>query len=169
MRSILLFAILLGSMVSVGCGGGSDEDDSGADGGSSSNGVENAPPPGQAHVAVDNREFTFTEPGGVGCNVTDEGFSFSFRIGDNQVTLGAGAVYAGGMWGGEIRMTVANPEGERGPIDYFVSLPEVDEPGLAFDGKSMSYSGPMKKQPPQDGSNPAAVDVGTGTVSVTCP
>ena len=165
----ILAVVVFGSLAVFGCGGDDDDGDAGPSGDSGSGDVVSPQAPGEALVSVDSKEFKFSEPGGVGCNVTKEGFSFSFRIGDNEVTLGAGAVYAGDMWVGEIRMTVANPEGERGPIDYFVSLPEIDEPGLAFDGKSMSYSGPMKKQPPQDGTNPAPVDVGTGTVSITCP
>ena len=40
---------------------------------------------------------------------------------------------------------------------------------MAVDGDSFSYSGPMMKRPPNDGSNPPPVDVGDGLVSVTCP
>ncbi|MBE0610845.1 MAG: hypothetical protein IH609_15800 [Dehalococcoidia bacterium] len=169
MRSSLLLTAVLASVVMIGCGGDSDGGDGGADRGSSSSRVVNAPPPGQARVTVDNRELTFTEPGAIACKVSDEEFSFSFRIGDNETTIGAGGVYGGGMWSGEIRMTIANPEGERGPLDYVVSLPDIGRSTLAFEGKSMSYSGPWKRQPPNDGSNPPAVDAGAGTVSVTCP
>ena len=172
MRTPLLLTTVLGALLTVGCGGDSEGDGgSSADGASSSGGVINPPPPGQATVSVDGQQFSFTEPGGVGCNVDDDGFSFSFRIGDNETTLGAGGIRTGDSWGGEIRMTIANPDGAPGPIDYFVSLPDVDDSTLAFDGKSMSYSGLVMKQFPRntDGSVPPAKDVGTGTVSVTCP
>ena len=39
---------------------------------------------------------------------------------------------------------------------------------VAVDGTSMSYSGPMLMQPPNDGSNPPPVDAGTATISATC-
>ena len=137
MRTPLLLTTVLGALLTVGCGGDSEGDGgSSADGASSSGGVINPPPPGQATVSVDGQQFSFTEPGGVGCNVDDDGFSFSFRIGDNETTLGAGGIRTGDSWGGEIRMTIANPDGAPGPIDYFVSLPDVGDSTLAFNGKS---------------------------------
>ena len=95
--------------------------------------------------------------------------TFSFRIGDNEVTLGAGANRYETGWLGNIDMTVANPDGEEGPISYFPDLAEHGDAGLAFDGNSMSYSGPMQKSPRNDGSNPPPIDVGDGVISVTCP
>jgi hypothetical protein len=132
MRTPLLLTTVLGALLTAGCGGDSEGDGgSSADRASSSGDVINPPPPGQATVSVDGQQFSFTEPGGVRCNVDDDGFSFSFRIGDNETTLGAGGIRTGDSWGGEIRMTIANPDGAPGPIDYFVSLPDVDDSTLA--------------------------------------
>lgn len=55
--------------------------------------------------------------------------------------------------------------GEPGPISYFPD-PAADGDALVIDGNSASYSGPMQKQPANDGSNPASVDVGNGVISV---
>jgi hypothetical protein len=117
-------------------------------------------------VSVDGLELTFEEPGTTPCNVTDGEFGFSFVAGESIV--GGGGVYFGSAtgWGGGINLIVANPEnGEPGPIKYRTALPMVDASTLAFDGSSMSYSGPMSKQGP--GSEPPG-EVVTGTVSVTC-
>lgn len=130
-------------------------------------GVVNAPPPGQAIVFVDGLELLFDEPGGVGCIIEDDSFSFSFRIGDNEVTLGAGVIRAADAWMGAIDLVVANPDGEDGPIAYFPNLTDNSD-RVSVDGNSMSFVGPFMKQPPQDGSNPTPVDVGEGTISVTC-
>lgn len=129
--------------------------------------VVNPQPPGQANAVVDGLEYTLTEPGAVGCNIGGDSVAFSFRIGDNEVTLGGGASLSDGTWFGALELVVANPEGENGPISYYPDL-SSDEDGLAVAGSSMSYSGPMLKQPAQDGSNPPPVDVGEGTISVTC-
>ena len=116
---------------------------------------------------VDGLEYTLTEPGAVACNIGGDSVSFSFRIGDNEVTLGGGASLSDGAWFGAIELVVANPEGENGPISYYPDL-STNAEGIALTGSSMSYSGPMLKQPAQDGSNPPPVDVGEGTISVTC-
>lgn len=183
------------ALVVVACGGDDDTADSGATGaeetGAAQNdtstengadatadagdagdaptdaGVAGAPPPGQAVVSVDGLELGFTEPGGVGCSIEDDSFSFSFRIGDNEVTLGAGVIRAEDEWMGAIEMVVADPDGEDGPVAYFPDL-TGDGASVAVDGSSMSLVAPFMKQPPQDGSNPAPVEVGEGTISVTC-
>lgn len=128
----------------------------------------NPQPAGRAFVDVDSVQYTLEEPGGLDCAITDEAITFSFRIGDNEVTLGAGANRYDTGCIGSITLDVANPEGEPGPISYFPDL-AADGDGLAIDGNSASYSGPMQKQPANDGSNPAPVDVGDGVISVTCP
>ena len=145
-------------------------DDDGDDGGSGGGGgaIVNRQPAGQALVSVDGQEYPMQEPGAIACTIADDTFSFSFRIGDNEVTLGGGANLYEPGWLGDIRVTVGNPEGEAGPIAYFPDL-AVNGGGLAIDGSSLSYSGPMQKQPANDGSNPPPVDVGDGTISVTCP
>ena len=130
--------------------------------------IANLQPAGQAFVDVDGVQYTLEEPGGLDCTITDEAITFSFRIGDNEVTLGAGANRYDTGWLGSITLNVANPEGEPGPISYFPDL-AADGDGLVIDGTSASYSGPMQKQPANDGSNPAPVDVGDGVISVTCP
>ena len=108
------------------------------------------------------------EPGALACTIADDSITFSFRIGDNEVTLGAGANLYDTGWLGAITLTVGNPAGEAGPISYFPDL-AANGGGLAIDGSSLSYSGPMQKQPANDGSNPPPVDVGDGVISVTCP
>jgi len=140
-----------------------------AGGGAASGGsVVNPQPPGQGVMSVAGLEYTFTEPGGVACAISDGEFSFSFRQGDNEVTIGGGGFYTGGYgWGGGITLIVANPEGEPGPVHYTIPLPDIDESALAFDGSSMSYSGPVVKRVP--GGAQEGEDAGSGTVSVTCP
>jgi hypothetical protein len=146
--------------------GGAGASDGGA--GSSGGAVIGAPPPGQARATVDGLDFSFDEPGGIGCSITEDSFSYSFRIGDNEVTLGAGANLSEQGWLGAIELVVANPESGPGPISYFPEL-GANGAGIAVEGESMSYSGPMMKQPPQDGTNPAPVAAGDGTISVKCP
>jgi hypothetical protein len=181
----MLFAAIV-SIISA-CGGepgGTDEPtgdgqstapgDGDSNGAPSSGNVINPPPPGQATVSVDGQEFTFEQMGPVTCTVEEGEFGFSYFIGDNEVTLGGGGFYSDEVgWGGSISMFVAGPpeEGETGGSTYAVALPEVDESTLAFDGKSMSYSGPMERQfyDPDSETGSGVEDVGTGTVSVTCP
>lgn len=160
---------------------GDDADDNEVDAGAANGGAESLedgpsgdgavispPPPGQATVSVDGLELTLTEPGGLDCSISEDSFSYSFRVGDNEVTLGAGANQSDQGWLGAIEVVVANPEDGAGPVSYFPDL-VANDAGIAVDGESMSYAGPMQKQPPQDGSNPAPVDAGDGTISVTCP
>ena len=118
-------------------------------------------------VSVDGLDFTLTEPGALACTIADDSITFSFRIGDNEVTLGAGANRYD-KWLGSINLRIGNPEGEAGPISYFPDLAASSD-GIAIDEGSFSYAGPMMKQPANDGSNPPAVDVGDGVISVTCP
>ena len=183
---ILTVAILL---TATACGGGDDE---GADasaqtadpsvsatgedaanietGGNGSRGrdVVDPQPPGQAMASVDGREFTLTEPGGLDCSVTDDAITFSFRLGDNEITLGGGGNQYDGEWLGGLDLRIANPGDEPGPIAYFPELPKNSD-GMAVSGDSFSYSGPMLKQLPNDGSNPLPIDVGAGTITLTCP
>ena len=130
--------------------------------------IVNPQPAGQAFVEVDGVQYTLEEPGGLDCTITDEAITFSFRIGDNEVTLGAGANLYDTGWIGSFTLNVGNPEGEPGPISYFPDL-AANGDALVIDGDSASYSGPMQKQPANDGSNPPPVDVGDGVISVTCP
>lgn len=122
---------------------------------------------GTALASVAGQEFTFTMPGGVACSISEDTFTFSYRIGDNEVTLGGGANLYDDGWLGSIDLRVADPGGEPGPIAYYPLLDEHGD-GIAIDGDSMSYSGPMLKQPANDGSLPEPVDAGDGVVSVTC-
>ncbi len=66
-------------------------------------------------------------------------------------------------------MIVANPAGEGGPVTYSPATDAMTDAAFAFDGNSMSYSGPMQKTPPNDGSNPPPIAVGEGTITITCP
>ena len=129
--------------------------------------VVNPQPPGQAMVTVDGQDFTLTEPGALECTIAQDAITFSFRIGDNEITLGGGANLYDTGWLGSIDLRVANPTGEPGPISYYPDL-AANGDGVAIDGASMSYTGPMQKQPANDGSNPPPVDVGQGAISVTC-
>lgn len=174
-------AIVAGVMLGA-CGGSSDDDgagdgsqptvptvptDAGDAGASPAGRVTDPQPPGQAKVVVDGREFTLTEPGAIGCSITDDSISFSFRTGDNEVTLGGGANLENVGWMGLIELVVANPDGENGPISYYPDL-AASGGGVTVAGSSMSYAGAMLKQPAQDGTNPPPVEVGDGLVSVTC-
>lgn len=141
-----------------------DEESQGASAGGS---VVNLQPPGQATVMVDGQEFTLTEPGALECSITQDAITISFRIGDNEVTLGGGANLYDAGWLGSVDLRVAIPAGEPGPISYFPDLAAHGD-GIVIDGVSMSYVGPMQKQPANDGSNPPPVDVGQGTISATC-
>lgn len=141
--------------------------DSGSQGASTGGSVVNVQPPGQATVMVDGQEFTLAEPGALECSITQDAITISFRIGDNEVTLGGGANLYDAGWLGGVDLRVANPAGEQGPISYFPDL-AVHGDGISIDGDSMSYVGPMQKQPANDGANPPAVDVGEGTISATC-
>lgn len=161
-------------LVLAACGGedastqsDSSSGDSESQGAPASGDVVNRQPAGQATVTVDGQDFTLTEPGALECTVMPDAITFSFRIGDNETTLGAGANLYDAGWLGSIDLRIANPAGEAGPVNYFPDL-AANIDGVAIDGDSMSYSGPMQKRPANDGSNPPPVDVGDGTISVTC-
>ena len=174
MRRIITLAAVVVLVLSA-CGGDdastSDSDsssgDSGSQGAPAGGDVADRQPAGQATVTVDGQEFTLTEPGALECTVTPDAITFSFRIGDNEITLGAGANLYDAGWLGSIDLRIANPAGEAGPVNYFPDL-ATNGVGIVVDGDSMSYSGPMQKQPANDGTNPPPVDVGDGTISVTC-
>ena len=185
MRKFCVAVVVAAGLLSAGCGGSdsaveaSTSDDtvgettsSGGDGsgdGASGATVVDPPPPGHATVSVDGQEFNFELPGALDCLVGAEAFRFSYRIGDNEVTLGAGANRYETGWAGNISMIVANPTGESGPVTYSPATGSMSDAAFAFDGNSMSYSGPMQKTPRNDGSNPPPIDVGEGTVTITCP
>ena len=155
---------------SAGDGDASSGNDS-SSGDGSTNEVIDAAPPGQATASVDGLDLTFELPGALACSIADDAITFSYRIGDNDVTLGAGANRVDGGWMGSIALNVADPVNEVGPIAYYPTPGSngiLDESLFAIDGSSMSYSGPMLKQPANDGSTPPPVDVGTGTISATC-
>jgi hypothetical protein len=171
----LLVSALVASVLAA-CGG-SDSDD-GADttvGGDTANTVPsgggtvvNPQPHGQAFASVDGQEFTFTEPGALDCNVEPDTLTFSFKIGDNEVTFGGGANLYDTGWLGSFDLNVANPENGPGPARYSPSLADNGDL-IVIEGASMSYAGPMQLQPPNDGSNPPPVDAGDGIFSLTCP
>lgn len=152
----------------TGSDGGAD-DDSESD--TSSGSIDNAPPSGQASASVDGQSFTFELPGALACSISDESLTYSYRIGDNEVTLGAGVNRVDNGWMGSISLTIANPAGEPGPIGYYPAPGDngiLDESLFTIDGDTALYEGPMLKQPANDGSQPPPVDVGTGTIVATC-
>jgi hypothetical protein len=167
------------AMIMLGaCGGGAEPEGAtggtggataapaGDQGGAGSTGdVVNPQPPGQAAASVDGQEFTFNTPGGLACSVTDEEWVFSFIIGDNEVTIGGGATNDGGDWWGSLSLRVV---GDDGTTEYVAKL--LDNPtGIAVDGDSVSYSGPMEKySPAPPGELPQPVDVGDGVFTATC-
>jgi hypothetical protein len=127
-------------------------------------------PPGQARAVVDGQEYTFTEPGGIECEVTEDHFSFSFVIGENEVAVGGGSTSTErDEWFGDFQLTVSNPVGEEVPIFYYPD-PDllINGEGLAINGNSVSYSGPMIKNDIGDPSNFDGIPAGHGTVSFTC-
>lgn len=161
------------ALVAAACGGEGGSDDGGGDGDSDAGsagggGVVDAQPPGQAIASVDGQEFTLEVSPALDCAISEESITFAFWVGDNSVVLGGGANHYDDGWLGGIDLRIAEPEGEPGPVAYFPDL-TVNGGGIAIDGDSMSYSGPLMKQPPNDGSNPPPEVVGDGTFSVTCP
>jgi len=103
----------------AGCGNG---DGSGSP-------VVDPQPAGQALGTVDGREDTLTEPAALACTLADDSITFSFRIRDNEATLGAGANRTDDEWFGDVDLRVANPSDEEGPITYFPELP-ADRSGM---------------------------------------
>lgn len=155
----------------AGDGGASGDDAASGDngsGGSGDAGLVDEQAPGQATVSVDGKEYALEVSPAVDCNIAEDAITFAFWVGDNSITLGGGANLYEDGWLGSIDLTDYEPEDGDGPVSYFPDTDALDD-GIAVDGDSMSYSGPMMKQPPNDGSNPPPVDVGNGTISVTCP
>lgn len=161
------------TMLLVACGGGGGEspdtarEDTSSDGAAGTGAVADPQPPGQGKAIVDDLELTFTEPGATPCRVEEDEFGFSFIIGDNEIVFGGGGVRGrDGGWSTAPRLVIANPEGEPGPISYqFV----VGSEEVVTAGNSASVTGPMEKQPANDGSNPLPVAVGDGVFTFTCP
>jgi hypothetical protein len=114
---------------------------------------------------VDGREFTFTTPGGIDCSVTNEEWTFSFIIGDNETVVGGGATNDDGAWWGSLSLRVTADDGT---TEYVAKL--VENPAaVAVDGTSVSYSGPFDRySPAPPGEVPQPVDVGNGVVTATC-
>ena len=127
-----------------------------------------AAPAGQAMATVDGREFSWDLPGAVPCDIQEGEFSFAFRSDANDTTLGGGGFRSDSDWGGEILITVPEPQGEIGVTQYFVNLAENGD-GLDIRADGLTYSGPWMMRPPNDGSNPPPVDAGEGTLTLTCP
>jgi hypothetical protein len=170
---LIVVMVILG-----GCGGGGEPDGTTGEpgggtaapttdgGGTGSTGnVVNRQPPGQGAASVDGQEFTFNTPGGLACKVTGEDFAFSFIIGDNEIAMGGGASISGGQWFGNLSLQIYADDGV---TEYSAKL--IDNPsGIAIDGNSVSYSGPMEKfTPAPPGELPEAVDVGEGVFTATC-
>lgn len=147
--------------------GAGDEVASGEAGqaGGSSGALVSQQPPGQAYASVDGQEFTFDTPGLVDCAIAPDSITFSYVIGDNEVGLAGGANLYEDGWLGDVTLRVLDDDGL--PVQYFPEMGAMDA-GVAIDGDSFSYSGPMLKRPPNDGSNPPDEEVGSGTISVTC-
>jgi hypothetical protein len=169
MRRLLL---PVASMLLVGACGGADPQESadggGGDamtpaataasggGGGSSGSVVNPQPPGQGAASVDGVEQTFTTPGGVACRTSAEEWSFSYIIGDNEVTMGGGASIQGGQWFGSLSMRVVTDDGT---TEYAAKINDNPD-AVAVDGNSVSYSGPMVKYlPAAPGELPKPIDV----------
>ena len=170
------FALILAlGLVLAACGGGDGTNAGGSDdqttvagsndGGGASGDVVDLQPAGRAYVSVDGQEFNFDTPGLTDCNVESETFTFSYIIGDNEVGLAGGANLYDDGWLGDITVRVVGDDGL--PIQFFPEPGGLDD-GIAIDGDSISYSGPMLKRPPNDGSNPPDEAVGNGVISVTC-
>lgn len=184
----MLLAVLV--LVVAACGGGDSGDDNGTDTGtdgttagtesgdddgsnggdsdSSSGEVVDPQPPGQATVSVDGQEFVFDTLGPSPCNIEADSISFAFAIEETSATLGGGANLTDDGWQGDILMRIFDEEGL--PVQYYLQSEEglMILGDIAVDGNSMSFSGPMEMQPPNDGSNPPPVEVGDGTISATC-
>jgi hypothetical protein len=177
-RRFVLFAVL--ALVVTACGGddggatdgASGGESSGSDSGQSDGGdaassgnVVNVQAAGEAHVSVDGKEFTLTGGPSLDCNIGPEVITFAFWVGDNSTTLGGGANLYDDGWLGDIRLSTVDDEGL--PLSYYPDDGAMNS-GIAISGDSMSFSGPMLMQPPNDGTNPPPVSVGSGTISATC-
>ncbi|MDJ0960344.1 MAG: hypothetical protein QNJ88_06780 [Acidimicrobiia bacterium] len=177
-RLVILVAVL--ALLVASCGGddgGVSDDASGgdasgndsvqSDGGDGAPGgdVVNVQAAGEAFVSVDGQEFTLTGSPSLDCDIGPEAITFAFWVGDNSTTLGGGANLYDDGWLGSIRLATVDDEGL--PVAYYPDDGAMDG-GVAISGDSMSFSGPMLMQPPNDGTNPPPVQVGDGTISVTC-
>lgn len=175
--TVMAFLLILAACGGGDGGGASGDNGAGSDGTAASDDGQKASsgggsivdqqPPGQAKAVVDGQEYTFTEPGAVDCTITAEAITFGFRIGDNEVTLGGGANLYDTGWLGGISVIVFNPEGEDAPIEYFIDLANNGD-RIAIDGDSMSYSGPLQRNDPEDPTNFEGISAGDGTISLTC-
>jgi hypothetical protein len=165
---VVVLALIVTACGGSGDGGGEDSDGDSEPGSTGGGGVLDAQPAGEATASVDGQEFTLEVSPALDCSIADDSITFAFWVGDNSVVLGGGANLYDDGWLGSINLVVADPTDEFGPVTYFPDL-TVNGNGIAIDGDSMSYSGPMMKQPPNDGSNPEPVDAGSGTFSLTCP
>jgi hypothetical protein len=176
MRTLLLPVISI--LALAACGGATETVDSGAGaggggaaptaaGGAAGSGGEvvNRQPPGTGYASVDGQELTLDTPGGLACKVTDDEFGFSFIRGDNEIGFGGGASISGGQWFGSLTLQFF---GEDGATVYAAKV--VDHPeGIAVDGNSVSYAGPMTLSTPAPaGEVSEPVDIGDGVFSATC-
>ena len=172
------FLMILGcfALVLAACTGGDPAESNGvgdaaseqpSDGGDATAGgdVVNKQASGQGYASVDGVEYTFDTPGGQACRTAGDDFAFSYIIGDNEVVLGGGASISGGQWFGSLTLQVF---ADNSATTYAALV--VDNPdGIAVDGDSVSYSGPMEKTSPNpDGSLGDPVPVGDGVFSSTC-
>ena len=148
-------------------GNGAASSEGGPADGEGSGDVVDAQQPGQAIFSVEGRDYTLEVSPAIDCSITDNAITFAFWVGDNSVVLGGGANLYDDGWLGSIELRVSDPEGEDGPISYFPDQDALND-GIAISESSMSYAGPLMKQSVNDGSNPPPVDVGNGTISVTC-
>jgi hypothetical protein len=169
-RSGLLVVVLLVAACGGGDGGSEGDPgggDSGGGSGSVSSNVVDRQEPGEGYASVAGREYNLVVSPALPCEITPEAVTFSFWVGDNSIVLGGGANLYDDGWLGSMQLTLFEPDGEEGPIYYYPDFTEHgDRIGIA--GDSMSYSGPLLKQPANDGSNPPPVDAGNGTFSATC-
>lgn len=160
-------------MLLAACGGGDDTNqDSGATtslsgAGGDDSAISNPQDEGTATVSVDGQEYSLSQSPALDCSVTDDAVTFAFWIGDNSVVLGGGANLYDSGWLGTIALRVSDPQGELGPTAYFPDLATSGD-RILIEGATLSYSGPMMKQPPNDGSNPPPVDAGNGTITLSC-
>lgn len=147
---------------------GESNDDGGGDGDAGSGEVVDPQPPGQATVSVDGQELVFDTLGPSDCIIEADRLSFAFVIEETSATLSAGANLTDDGWQGDILTRVFDDEGR--PVQYYPQRQAglMIQGEIVVDGDSMSFSGPMEMQPPNDGTNPPPEDVGDGTISVTC-
>lgn len=169
LAALVLILAACGGAEPAGSDGGNDgaavapSDDAG--GAAASGDVVDQQPPGQGIAKVDGLEYSFDTPGGLDCRVAADDFSFSYIIGDNQVTLGGGASISGGQWFGSLSLRIFE---DNDVTEYAARL--IDNPdGIAVNGNSVSYSSPFEVFAPNpDGGPREPEDVGNGTISATC-